>query len=245
MQATDKEALWKDLPIALDRWILAHNAIRDEIAAFKETLATIGERKLQPWEREVMKAWWKGHATHTHNQHQNEDDRMMPLMATRIQLPSKLTEGHVDLIVAMDKVEKLVNDTKLESVARLRLAVDEYEAVMLPHLRVTESIALPLLRAHFTPKEVNAKVGEILQQAPPIASGAFWYWACGGDKQRIMAFMAQEGTPWFVYYITMKPRLQRYRKEMSAPLETLRDGRASAAIGSGSTWTLGRLLLWL
>ena len=78
--------------------------------------------------------------------------------------------------------------------------------------RQEEEIGLPLLRAYFAPEEVAPKTQEIINQTAPHILGGFFYHldAEGGSKGAINQFMAQEGIPFFVYYIAFSPMRQKY-----------------------------------
>ena len=40
-------------------------------------LAFLGRKPLKAWEKDSLKAWWKGHSAHIHDHHSNEDELFM------------------------------------------------------------------------------------------------------------------------------------------------------------------------
>uniref|UniRef100_A0A7S3GUK7 Hemerythrin-like domain-containing protein n=1 Tax=Spumella elongata TaxID=89044 RepID=A0A7S3GUK7_9STRA len=186
----------------------------------------LGDRELEAWEVHAMRSIWDCHYEHVHDHHTNEDGIMTPSMATRINLPAKLTTDHEGLVARMEVLKVIVSS--LTNAAQLDLAWSEYQMYMLPHLFEEEQISLPLLRAFFTPAEAGAIVGKILGAGKPAVLGSFFYWFGSADpnaadtasvtdasiKAATTAFMAQEGIPWFVWHIEFKGYIQAYRDAM-------------------------------
>lgn len=96
--------------------------------------------------------------------------------------------------------------------------------MMKPHLLEEEAIALPLLRAFFTPPEVGKLVQEILgnPKAPIEEKGSFIFWQTA-DKFR-NKFMSQEGIPFFVWYIDFKAKYDNYCNEVNPQVDGLLKG---------------------
>jgi len=223
--AADKESLWKYPPWD-DGWIRAHNAVRAELQQMTLLIAHLGDRELEAWEVHAMRSIWDCHYEHVHDHHTNEDGIMTPSMATRINLPAKLTTDHEGLVVRMEALKVLFSS--LTNTAQLDHAWSEYQTYMLPHLFEEEQISLPLLRAFFTPAEAGVMVGKILGSGKPAALGSFFYWLGSADpnaadtasvtnasiKAATTAYMAQEGIPWFVWHIEFKVYIKAYRGAM-------------------------------
>ena len=213
------DTLW-GYPMELDGWTRAHNAIRSEIDQMTGIIAKLGSKPLAAWEIESMQAWWKGHEVHIHDHHQNEDDKFMPFMRQRVVLPAKLEKDHAWLVGHMEKIAKAL--AKLTNASELAPLWSEYNEKMRAHLLEEEEVCLPLLRAYFTPKETAKLVQEILGQAPALAMGSFLY--CLGGKEGVREFMAQEGIPFFVWYIQFAGQIAVYEKEMTAHVVALMTG---------------------
>jgi len=224
--APNKTDLWKS-PIEQDGWIHAHNAIRGELRTMKQTLSKLASLPLKSHQVMALRCMWNVHKIHIIDHHSNEDDKFTPWMQTRIRLPEKLTTAHAELNQIIDNLS--VSFEQLSPGSSTASAVckqwTDYESFMLPHLHEEEQVSLPLLRAFFTQEEAGKKVGEILSKSPPLALGAFWYWLNGkaGDKKTIMAFMAQEGIPYFVYYIAFKKQLTMYTQQFVEPMMALQN----------------------
>ena len=94
--------------------------------------------------------------------------------------------------------------------------------------RQEEEIGLPLLRAYFAPEEVAPKTQEIINQTAPHILGGFFYHldAEGGSKGAINQFMAQEGIPFFVWYIDFKGKRNLYRAQFETAVQALLTGVA-------------------
>ena len=130
--APDKADLWTN-PEAHDGWVHAHNAIRFEIGEMKRVAEALQSTALGEWQLAAVKAWWRGHATHIHEHHSNEDDIMNPVLRTRIVYPPKLEADHVELVATMDSIEKHVETLQMgNTLAELRALWTRYEELMLP-----------------------------------------------------------------------------------------------------------------
>ena len=113
------------------------------------------------------------------------------------------------LTAVTDEVAKLAVGG---SVAAVTTVFDTYTAMMKAHLTEEEGICVPLMRAYFDFKEVNKKVGEIMQVMDPTLMGAFVHHQ--GTKKEIQPFMAQERIPGFVWYVQFKGVRSKYRAVM-------------------------------
>lgn len=219
----DKTKLWKH-PLAEDGWVHAHNAIRGELDVMQNVLDHIGRRPLQAWEASSLQAWWEGHVIHLHDHHENEDHKFSPYMATRINLPPKLTTDHVPLVRTLDLLGARIGTLREgASVTSLRRQWSKYVATMKPHLIEEERVALPLLRAYFTPPEVGKLVEQILGGAPPVSLGSFFYFM-GGTREACARFMANEGIPFFVWYLAFAGHVATYHDLMVRHTDALLAG---------------------
>jgi len=217
----DKESLWK-APEEKDGWMESHNALRKEVAAMKTALTTtLKGRPLADWERGSIKAWWKGHFEIIHQHHLNEDDIFTPFMEKRVKYPRKLTSDHNGLVAQLRKIDDIVSGDLVRA-DQLRSAWSKYQSMLLPHLREEEMVGLPLSRAYFTPSEVNEQVMKILANEPPVGGGSFIHGL--GGKAAMQEFMAQEGIPFFVWYIQFSGQYQVYKDTMLVHMEALLSG---------------------
>merc|ERR1712165_258550 len=205
----DKDSLWTH-PVTSDGWMHAHNMIRGEVNKMISGLKSASQKfpNASPdWVVDSIKQIWTHHYDVVMDHHRNEDEIMNPFMKTRVKLPTKLEADHEILITKMrsvkNAVEKLVPDTSSStSLDNVITLLEDYRNTMFPHLEEEEQIALPLLRAYFTPDEVGKKVQEIMQTSGAGEIGSFID-AMGEDYFR-STFMPQEGTPFFVWYLKFR-----------------------------------------
>jgi hypothetical protein len=64
----NKESTWK-YPAERDGWMIAHNALRGEMAFMRETLQIIRSRALRQWEIQALKEAANAHLVHIHAHH--------------------------------------------------------------------------------------------------------------------------------------------------------------------------------
>lgn len=229
----DKSGLWT-APMETDGWFLEHCNIRSECTKMADVLDKLGTKTLEEWEIESLRSWFANHNLHIHEHHMHEDNIFTPFMQTRINLPEKLTTDHVQLVALLKAVMTIV-EGQLASASVLRPAFEEYQKMLFTHLKEEEEIGLPLLRAYFAPEEVAPKTQEIISQTAPHILGGFFYHldAEGGSKGAINQFMAQEGIPFFVYYIAFSPMRQKYFDTTQVHIDALLAGKPPPAPKKG------------
>jgi len=97
-----------------------------------------------------------------------------------------------------------------------------YEATMLPHLQEEEDVALPLLRAYFTPQEFMVIVQKLVANGPKIEMGSFIH-SIGVDEFP-NGFMKQEGIPFFVWYVDFKAKYNHFLEIFVKNIDALKEG---------------------
>lgn len=228
--APDKADLWTN-PEAHDGWVHAHNAIRFEIGEMKRVAEALQSTALGEWQLAAVKAWWRGHATHIHEHHSNEDDIMNPVLRTRIVYPPKLEADHVELVATMDSIEKHVETLQMgNTLAELRALWTRYEELMLPHLFEEEMVGLPLARAYFTPAEIEKVTAQFLKNGDPVALGSFVHVL--GHKKDTQVFMRENAIPGFVWHVPgkgFKALRTLYRTKMQVHIDSLLAGEPVSA----------------
>jgi len=226
----DKTPLWKS-PEAHDGWVHAHNAIRFEIGEMKRVLEALAAAPLAPWQVAAVQAWWAGHSVHVHEHHANEDDIFNPVLRTRVAYPAKLEADHVQLVAAMDAIEKHVGALKVADTPReLKALWATYEGLMLPHLFEEESVGLPLARAYFTPAEIEKVTSTFLKNGDPVSLGSFVH--VMGHKSDAKVFMRENGIPGFVWHLPgkgFKALRTLYREKMQVHIDSLLAGEQVSA----------------
>ena len=74
----DKRILWK-MSESETGWVIAHNAIREEIKSMKNTLDKL-ILPIKKWQIECIQKWWDGHYIHIIEHHKNEDEQLNPFI---------------------------------------------------------------------------------------------------------------------------------------------------------------------
>ena len=116
------------------------------------------------WEAKALEKLVSFHQAMVHKHHTHEDTTITPGIAQRVHLPTKSTEDHQHLVAALveilDLCRNLSHSVESKRPKDAAMLVDslvekwkQYHAEMKEHLQEEEEIALPLLRAYFTPKE--------------------------------------------------------------------------------------------
>lgn len=221
----DKRNLWK-MPESQTGWVLAHNAIRQEIASMKNALENL-TLPLKKWQIECIQKWWNGHYIHIIEHHKNEDEQLNPFIKLRVIYPDKLETDHIDLVEILMSINNDIKNLKEnDSLESLKSKWKNYELKMVPHLQEEEDIGLPLLMAYFTPKEVNQVTEKFLKNADKRSLGSFVHWM--GNKNECFKFQKNEGIPWFVWYIPksgFKALRTHYRKTMVSMIDSLLENK--------------------
>merc|ERR1719240_1841009 len=221
----DKAHLWTTAE-GDDGWVHAHNSIRFEIGELKRVLEALGATRLEEWQVSAVKAWWANHATHIHEHHSNEDDVFNPVVRTRVVYPQKLEADHVELVAAMNAIKASIEGLKAgDTLLALNELWRRYEALMLPHLYEEEVVGLPLVRAYFTPAEIEKVVSSFMKNGDPVALGSFVHVI--GHKKDAQTFMKQNGIPKFVWHLPgkgFKALRTLYRTKQQVHIDSLLAG---------------------
>ncbi len=221
----DKEALWK-YPAISDGWFRIHNTIRAEMGKFRAMLVRVSqETVMQDWQIDALKMYWKGHFQIVHTHHGHEENLFNPMLKERVELPAKPEKDHEQILKLMNKVDDEV--AKISSGAGSTLqpvlkAFDKYAPDMKNHLTEEDNICVPLIRAYFEPKTVGDKVAQIMKKMPKTEMGAFVHHQ--GSQAEFQKFMAQEGIPFFVWYLEFKKCRTMYREKMETLVQRVLTG---------------------
>ena len=219
----DKASLWK-YPETSDGWYRIHNALKAEMLKFAAGMSAC-KTPLEAWQVDALQAYWKGHMKLVHKHHMHEDDMFTPMLKEKVNYPAKLEADHDELLKLADsvtiEVDKLV---RWGDVAACVAVFATYREAMEAHLKEEEELCVPLIRAYFEPKYVGTKVEEIMKTMDPVLMGSFVHHA--GSKKDFQKFQAQEGIPWFVWYLQFKAARTKYRAAMETKIQALLTGVA-------------------
>jgi hypothetical protein len=132
-------------------------------------------------------------------------------------------EEHKDFVAKLEKLEPLIKELKEGGTVDTLLATwIDYEDNMKPHLVYEEEQGLPLMRAYFTPKEIEPIVQKIVMAGPKHEMGAICYWI--GPEYMRNEFMPQEGIPFFVWYIDFQFKLNAYKEVFVKNVDAVKEG---------------------
>jgi hemerythrin-like domain-containing protein len=236
----DKESTWK-FPKEHDGWVHAHNTIRGELQSIEDCLKAIQSRSgkqgtLQSWEIHALQTVIKAHCEFVHIHHENEDIIASPFLATRINLPAKLTDDHEGIVETLKSIGAKIktlkpSDDRSASMTALLAEWKPYANTMREHLLEEEDIGLPLQRAYFTPAEHAKMVEKLIARETKLAMGSFIY-HMGKDHFR-KVFMKDHGIPFFVWWLSFAGALKLYETEVAAASDALQSGVEPAPLKRG------------
>ena len=224
----DKEALWK-YPAISDGWFRIHNTIRAEMGKFRAMLVRVSqETVMQDWQIDALKTYWKGHFALVHSHHWHEENLFNPMLKERVELPAKIEKDHEQILKLMHKVDDEVAKLSLgdglvsRTLQPVLKAFDKYAPEMKKHLTEEENICVPLMRAYLEPKTVGDQVAQIMKQMKKTEMGSFVHHQ--GSQAEFQKFMAQEGIPFFAWYLEFKKCRTMYREKMETLVQRVLTG---------------------
>ena len=224
----DKEALWK-YPAISDGWFRIHNTIRAEMGKFRAMLVRVSqETVMQDWQIDALKTYWKGHFAIVHSHHWHEENLFNPMLKERVELPAKIEKDHEQILKLMHKVDDEVAKLSLgdglvsRTLQPVLKAFDKYAPEMKKHLTEEENICVPLMRAYLEPKTVGDQVAQIMKQMKKTEMGSFVHHQ--GSQAEFQKFMAQEGIPFFAWYLEFKKCRTMYREKMETLVQRVLTG---------------------
>lgn len=221
----DKEVLWKH-PLEIDGWMYAHSMIRKEVNNLVSGLNNIAKKfpnGTPAWAINSINEIWDHHCDLVTTHHSNEEDIMMPFIETRAKLPEKMQSDHIILISKMKEVKDEVDSLNVGcSLDNLINLVNDYKIIMFPHLREEEEIALPLLRAYFTPRETKAPLFKIQRRSGRGETGSFIH-TMGVEYFRFV-FLKQEKVPFFVWHLKLRGDYKYFLTNIQCHMEALEEG---------------------
>ena len=231
----DKSHLWS-YPVAIDGWTLAHDALRGEVRDFDTVLQTLQDEQQQMMmgsqQATAMQAWWRGHYVHLLNHHKNEDDILKAFVQQRFHYPSFMEIQHDNILTLLDELNELVGNVLVHASTdqgRASIVLDQiypkwtsYREELLPHLKAEEDNVIPLVRAYFTPREVQKLVRQLLRRGPAVETGSIVHYV-GRDKMKDSMQRQRVPRPLasIVWFLILNPRTRQYNKTMLRYLETM------------------------
>lgn len=178
----------------------------------------------QPLSKTENQEWWVGHYEHVAHHHKTEDEVLHPMVRTRVAVMAEFETSHEELNNLLVVVDKAIRNRNFQTAAELAPVWHGYRTALYPHLVEEEHIMVPLIRAYFTPEEVNQRTTEMLRTMPKVALGSILHHLAGG-KEGVMTFMARTGYRWHEWYTEVHAIRTHYREHMESKLESLLHGK--------------------
>jgi len=127
-----------------------------------------------PWKYHSFFRWFNEYFyPFIHHHHHNEETIYLPWLKTKVKdFPPKIADDHKQLMALLDELKNTEKDfvdsrddsTKLLAAADLlRKRLNAMVEHMLPHLAEEETVIPPLLKQHFTEKEEEVTIQQILK----------------------------------------------------------------------------------
>ena len=230
----DKTSLWADRKKEDDHWVISHNSLRGELDELTTCLTALGDTKpLEAWQLTALKHVWMYHYEHIQKHHESEEVVLQPFVGTRVKYPESISNGHKELELKLNILHNLVTQELPEKaeggIQPLADLFAPYKMFLEEHLKEEEEVALPLIRAFFTPDEFK-ETGKAMGQAGGHA-GSFVYYV-GADKFKNET-MAKLGIPFFVWYVAFKGALKEYEESVIKNVTALQEGKPPEAAKGG------------
>jgi len=223
-------------PAHLDGWYLIHVAIRVDMENIKtavgQTLAQLKDSKpLSAWQVRYWQKYFANFYDIVHMHHENEEEIMFPFIATKVQLPPKMSADHQTLTATLVKCRALVQGLReggalADDTATFQQLKDSFESLMTlmaEHLDEEEEVGLPLLRKHFTMHEFKPTEKKIVARVTPHEVGYVMH-AMADDAARRSWMTDVAGMPGFVQSLIMMPALHKWTREWQPMIESLKTG---------------------
>lgn len=222
----DKTNLWS-YGVDMDGWTLAHDALRGEIFDFWHALKAASQ-PLSRRQARAIRTWWQGHLKHVHSHHTNEDRIVKAFVQHRFIYPDFMDEDHEEIENHFDAISQLVRDLyvarndhdRMEAFVKLKLAFDEYADCLLPHLLAEEAIGVPLVRAYFSPKEVQRMTNRLARIGPRVETGAIVHYVGASKLKRAMQ-LQNSPLQTIAWTLILNPRYRYYKRHMLRLLDVI------------------------
>lgn len=227
---SSRELTWEDVPVERDGLVLAHNALRLDVADFTAAVeAVVKNGDLAGWRLKRLRSYWEHFVVTLTAHHDHEEECFFPKYQERFDVPKRLNEDHHTLIKAMDAVtarvrklseESLSKEHAKEEITQLQSEIATFSTVMNNHLEDEEKSLIGPTRQHFTHAEVEAIVQSFIKKMEWFALPEYLRPMTREDKTK---WMTESKIPWLIQIWVMLPRCARYEKEFIVPLKQVHD----------------------
>eukprot|EP00438_Fugacium_kawagutii_P000791 Skav204580 [mRNA] locus=scaffold767:108394:109074:- [translate_table: standard] len=201
---------------------MSHNSIRSGLRDMHLAIrAMAGRHELENWEAKVLKEAWAMHKELISSSLKNYDGVVVPFLNNRINLDSRMKEGHFEVLEAADQFEFRIKALKAdkaskEALKKFHKAFEEYKEKILKYLDCQEKIDLPLMRAYFSPEEVRRVVQQLLAAMTAAETGSLIFYA---GEDTFSEFMSKDGgISTFTWLYSLKSKSDQFYLKYVQPL---------------------------
>ncbi|KAG2489355.1 hypothetical protein HYH03_012185 [Edaphochlamys debaryana] len=222
-----------------DGWYLSHNSIRHAMtllmaAIEKMKTQTDAGKPLEAWQVAAFQLVVKDIYHNIHAHHDHEEVIFFPWMESRVKVPPKMSSDHKTLMALLDKTRDIIMGLKAGDAGSNKAAMEELystftemRALMCEHLEEEELVGLPLLRKHFTGKEMmDGPEKKIVAEMKP-ADLAFFLRPMDMPTKR--ETMTRLGIPGLIQKLVMLPAVRKDEATVVHAFKELAAGERIAA----------------
>lgn len=219
----------------LDGWVKAHEAVRADLADLLSALTAWKNRiekgqAAAQWEVSNLKEYFSIFEHNVHHHHDSEEKILFPFMETRVKLPPKMSADHKTLLAMMDNCRDQINNFQvtgaankdLQAVSKLLEDFTAFKVCMEEHLHEEEVEGLPLLRKHFSSKEVEPSEKKILETLTLRDMG--WILRPMTEQQRKEWLSEVVKAPGLIQWLLLIPQAEKYQKTVQYRVNEVRTG---------------------
>ena len=207
-------------PIEDDGFYKIHDALRmdmNDIQAIAERLSSTQE--VQHWEKQAFTKVWTLFEEWVHEHHENEEKVFFPWIATRVELPERLTSDHLTLMDMLRECAKLVEKHRyMDFLPAFKALKIEMEL----HFAEEEKAIMTQMRDSFTRAEQKVVEAEIAKNLKLMDIGHLLRPLDRKEQIRWMKSVAE--IPTIVIYIIMLPAIWQFNRKVGKKFQALKSG---------------------
>ena len=138
--------------------LLPHELIRNALLKMEKVLSHENFIEGEDWKMRNFHEWYNKYFYYfVYHHHKIEEDIYFPFLKTKVNIPDKVENDHIDLMKRLDEIKEI------ENVGILRDKVGELKNCMFSHLAEEEEIVPSILRDNFTEDQEKEIVDKIIQ----------------------------------------------------------------------------------
>lgn len=189
----------------------------NDIQAIAERLSSTHE--VLQWEKQALTKLWTLFEEWVHEHHENEEKIFFPWIATRVELPERLTSDHLTLMDMLRECGKLVKEQRYMDFLS---AFKELKTEMELHFAEEEKAIMTQMRDNFTRAEEKVVEAEIAKNLKIVDIGHLLRPLDRKEQIRWMKSVAE--IPTIAIYIIMLPAIWHFNRKVSKKIHALKSG---------------------